>query len=358
MMPEISIIIPTLNEAGCLPRLLNDLVRQQGLAIEVVVVDGGSTDATCQVAEDVLASSHLSGVCLVCPSGRGRQLNAGASAARSDWLLFLHADSRLHDTSQLLKALEFMRSHQQRQATDASAGRFPLRFDASPAESSLGLLFCEVKARLGRPGCIHGDQGLLLPRSFFRRVGPFREDLPVMEDTALAEAIRAAGQWLLLPGEIETSVRRFQAEGFRERQTLNALMMNFLAIGWLDFFSAAPDIYRQQDRTRPLQLWPFFRLLKNLLSTLPLQRRWAIWLATGGYVRSQAWQLGLALDCRRAYRRAGRTVPGGWLNFFDRWFDPLTNHGLGRLVTALLVMVWFSRCLKEKAEESQPGNYI
>ena len=352
--PELSIIIPTLNEADALPLLLADLAAQQGVSFEVLVADGGSTDTTCLIADEHFASAGMPGRCLIGPSGRGRQLNAGALAACADWLLFLHADSRLGDTRQLHTALEFMRNGQRTAGSDAVAGHFQLRFDAPGEKNGFGWFYYEVKASLGRPGSIHGDQGFLLAQSFFQRVGPFREDIPVMEDTSLAEGIRAAGRWLLLPGVIVTSARRFQVEGFKARQTLNALMMNFLAIGWLDFFAHTPTIYRQQDLTQPLQLFPFFRLINDLLAEMPVRRRWSLWLATGGYVRSQAWQLGLALDCRKAYHHgySAEVQPGTWLNFFDRWFEPLTNHAIGRGVTALLVRFWFSRQLKDKVQKN------
>lgn len=344
MMPDLSIIIPTLNEAEALPLLLDDLVRQQGISFEVIVSDGGSVDATCQIAHNRFSSAQLAGTCFVGSSGRGRQLNAGVLAANSDWLLFLHADSRLVDANQLHSALDFMRNHQERKDSDASAGRFSLRFDAPGSEDCFGLFFYEVKARLGRPGCIHGDQGLLLKKSFFGRVGPFRQDLPVMEDTSMAEAIRSAGQWLILPGEVVTSARRFQVEGLKSRQTLNALLMNFLSIGWLDFFDKAPDIYRQQDRTQALQLSPFFFLIRDLMRRMSFSRRWSIWLATGQYVRSQAWQIGLMLDSRSAFRLGAtfRQPAGFWLKWFERWFDPLTNHFVGYALTALLVRIWFA----------------
>ena len=77
---------------------------------------------------------------------------------------------------------------------------------------------------------------------------------------------------------------------------------------------------------------------------MPIRQRWGIWLATGGYVRSQAWQLGLILDCRKAYQRG--VEPGqqdnAWLQWFDRWFEHLTNHCAGRAMAALLVRIWFS----------------
>ena len=351
--PELSIIIPTLNEANSLPLLLADLSRQQGIFFEVIVTDGRSADATCQIANQWFASGRLQGSCHVGSSGRGRQMNAGAVQATSAWLLFLHADSRLADTRQLQIALDFMRTFQRQEASDSSAGHFALSFDVQ-VDKSLGLFFYETKARLGRRGSISGDQGMLLTKEFFHRVGPFHEDLPIMEDTRLAEAIHANGRWLLLPGELVTSARRFQVEGLKSRQTLNALMMNFLTIGWLEFFYKAPDIYRQQDRTRPLQLLPFFLLIKDLFAEMPLRRRWAIWMSTGAYVRSQAWQIGLALDCRKAFRKG--IEPGlqadRWMKWFDRWFDPLTDHYVGFALTALLVRLWFAWQLFNGARNS------
>ena len=343
--PDLSIVIPTINEAKTLPLLFADLASQKGIDFEVIVSDGGSADPTAEVTKNFFSAEDLSGTCLVGPAGRGRQLNVGAAVARADWLLFLHADSRLPDHSQLHRALNYLQDHQKKTGSETTAGRFTLHFERESGDNCLGLFYYESKARLGRAGCIHGDQGMLLRKSFFEQVGPFREDLPVMEDTTLAEQIRKHGEWLLLPGEIITSARRFAAEGWCARQTLNALMMNFLAIGWLEFFVKAPEVYQQQDKTRPLQLAPFYQLIDELLSCMPAQKRRALWIATGAYVRSQAWQIGLFLDCRTAYRKNLEPLqqPGCWLNWFDRWFDPLTNHRIGSLITALLVRLWFAR---------------
>jgi len=344
MNPELSIIVPTLNEADTLSLLFTDLTEQKGVAFEIIVSDAGSTDSTVEIARRFILDNALVGTCVVGPVGRGRQLNAGVGAARADWLLFLHADSRLPEHNQLQQALQFMRDHQNRFGTALAAGRFSLYFEREPGTHSFGLFYYETKARLGRAGCVHGDQGMLLRKTFFDQVGPFREDLPVMEDTTLAEQIRNRGEWLLLPGKIITSARRFETEGWQARQTLNALMMNFLAIGWLDFFVMAPAVYRQQDKTRPLQLAPFYQLIDELLSRLSCRQRWSLWLATGAYVRGQAWQLGLALDCRKAYQHNAGPLqrPGRWLNLFDRWFDTLTNHFAGCAITAVLVRLWFA----------------
>ncbi len=352
--PQLSIIIPTLNEADHLPVLFADLAAQREVSLEVIVSDGGSEDATGIVATNGLTDGRLSGQVLSGERGRGRQLNLGVQAASSEWLLFLHADSRLADPDQLHHALQHLLEKQQQSNTNVLAGRFALRFSTPLENNSKALFFYETKARLGRPGCIHGDQGFLMSRSFFEQVGPFREDLPVMEDTLLAEKIRSYGQWCLLPGEILTSSRRFESEGIVARQTLNALMMNFLAIGWTGFFARAPDLYRQQDRAQPLQLRPFFRLIDQLLRQMSFEQRFVIWRETGSYVRSQAWQLGLVLDCRKhqphRFLEGEDPVKGRWLNWFDRWFDPLTDNFVGRSLTALLVRIWFSWKLRRLKE--------
>lgn len=342
--PDLSIIIPTLNEAQNLPGLLADLSAQNRLAFEVIVADGGSDDTTLIKAQEWFAAGRLSGSCLTTERGRGRQLNAGAGLARADWLLFLHADSRLDGPDQLHQALDHLKKIQRDTDEDEVAGRFAIRFDLPADRKTFGYFFYETKARLGRPGCIHGDQGMMLPATYFHRTGPFREDLPVMEDTTLAERIRGTGRWVLLPRVLITSARRFETEGLSARQTLNALMMNFLAIGWDDFFVQAPQVYRQQARTAPLQLTPFFTLISDLLAQLPSRRRRQLWLATGAYVRGQAWQIGLACDCRAAFKASTDADPlaGSWLPWFDRWFDPLTDHAPGRILTALLVRLWFA----------------
>lgn len=347
--PILSIIIPTLNEAEALPQLLGDLAGQHGLPVlEVIVADGGSADDTVAIARQWFADGRLTGRCLSTGRGRGRQLNAGAKAAQGEWLLFLHADSRLPACDQLGKAFDALKRFRHEAQHDRVAGRFALRFDLAPEQKGFGYYFYEAKARLGRPGCVHGDQGLMLPAAYFDRIGPFREDLPVMEDTSMAETIRATGLWLLLPGTLLTSPRRFETEGMRARQTLNALMMNFLAIGWPDFFVRAPELYRQQANTGALQLGPFFGLIRELLAAMPAPRRRALWQATGAYVRGQAWQIGLARDCWLASRTPEVRDPlgGRWLVWFDRWFDPLTDHQLGRFLTTLCVKIWFVWCCR------------
>ena len=326
-MPELSIIIPTLNEAGPLPWLLADLAVQTGIGFEILVSDGGSTDGTGKLAAEILVRHCLAGDVLTGPAGRGRQLNCGAARARGEWLLFLHADSRLPDPAALADSLAVLRG----EGNPRLAGRFTLRFDLPAAERAFDYYLCEVKARLDLPGTIHGDQGMLMTQSCFRELGGFREDLAVLEDTLLAEMHRVRGGWRLLPAVIVTSPRRFRVEGFRERQTLNALLMNFAMIGWNEPLRRSPAIYRPQDRAGRLELAPYFRLVDECLRELPLNERLHIWRRTGAFVRANAWQLALRRTARRAFAAGlpSSEVPLNPVLQFRRCFDVLADHPRG-----------------------------
>jgi len=332
----LSVVIPTLNEAAVFPHLLVDLAGQVGVTLEVLVSDGGSVDGTPALAMAELERLGLRGTALAGAPGRGRQLNRGAAAAQGEWLLFLHADSRLPAPTALTTALASLKEV----GHPRTAGHFALRFSLSSREPELPYRYCELKARLGLPGTIHGDQGFLLRADFFHDLGGFREDLPVLEDTLLAEQIRRQGKWLLLPAEIVTSPRRFQAEGFRQRQTLNALLMDFAMIGWFEPICQAPEIYRIQDKARSLQLVPYFRLVDHLLYQLPWRSRLRLWYRTGEFVRSNAWQLALWLALRRN-RLLQENQAVGVVAGFCRWYTALTAHPPGRLLTAMLTWCWF-----------------
>ena len=121
-------------------------------------------------------------------------------------------------------------------------------------------------------------------------------------------------------------------------------MMNFFSIGWFDFFVKAKDSYQSQDRASLLELKPYYELIQNMLKQLPRSKRFRLWMATGAYVRSQAWQLMLALDCKRKFKKDFNSEykPAPWLKGFDSWFDTLTDHWVGHLATAFLVRLWFS----------------
>ncbi len=340
--PDLSIIVPVLNESACIAPLFETLAAQRDCRFELIFCDAGSRDDT-QACICELGGRHDFPVRLVtAPRGRGRQMNAGADIAQGEFFLFLHADSRFLHPRALQTALDHLRQEIEDSGTDAVAAHFALRFDRGMQKESFGYFFYECKARLPRRGCIHGDQGFVLPRSFFIRIGGFDEQLPFLEDEKLAETIFDNGRWLLVPAEIETSIRRFEREGLQERQTLNALILNFYHIGWQDFLTETPGIYRNQAQLERLDLAPFFELIQVLLRSYSAPRRRQLWFETGAYVRSQAWQVPYMLRIRLHYCRAKPQAacwaePGRWQWLFDR----LTDHLLGNWISALLVRTWF-----------------
>lgn len=340
MVPELSIVVPVLNEEEQLRCLLTDLVRQRSIDFEVLLSDGGSIDNPAAIVAEYARFCGYPITLLVGESGRGRQLNAGITKARAPWLLLLHVDSRFQDELALRRSLDMMKDF----GAKLVAGRFPLRFRRSAARSAdAGYYYYEWKARLPRAECIHGDQGFLMSRETFQHVGHFRENLPVMEDTDFAERLRRIGKWVLLPSEISTSARRFETEGLWQRQLLNALIMCFRSIGWEAFFADAIAVYRQQGSGGALRLRPFFRQIKRSMRRLPLKQRLGIWYRSGSYVLRHAWQLAFALDARRSFAKA---IPPGqgklrWVGLFEPLFNLLTNNPLGRLAATLLLWLWF-----------------
>ncbi len=338
--PLLSVIVPVLNEQQELPGLLANLSRQKLSDVELLVVDGGSTDGSfawlrCRV-DDFAWPLRL----LESTPGRGCQLNHAVRQARGEWLLFLHVDSRFVDPLAIQSSLNCLLET----GSQSVAGRFSLRFQRQTEAPSVGYYFYEWKARLDRPECIHGDQGFLLRRRMFDSVGSFREDLPVMEDTDFAERLRLSGNWLLLPAEISTSARRFEQEGLWQRQLLNSIIMCLRTIGYLKFFAAAPEVYRQQKKGEKLQLRPFFILIRQLFAEHSWREQWLIWWRSGCYVRKHAWQLSFARDAKRAFRQ-GIPVGQGRARLTENLepiYDLLTDHPPGRLLATCLLFLWFN----------------
>lgn len=336
---ELSIVVPILNESKQLPCLLADLQRQQQVDFELLIVDGGSTDGGFEWLQQESRNLDFPVVFISSEAGRGRQMNAGGRKAKSDWLLFLHADSRFEDCFALRKGLGLL----QRAGSRQLAGHFALSFRRSENNPSAGFYYYEWKARLGRPETIHGDQGFLLRCDFYRQLGGFSEALPVMEDTDFAERLRDVGQWQLLPAEISTSARRFETEGLWQRQLLGALIMCFREIGWHQFFQEASGVYRQQSETDKLKLRPFFQLLRSLFADMGRKAAWRIWWNGGIYIRKHAWQLAFALDARREFRRETPIGQGRMrvTMVFEPIYDLLTDNLLGRIAATLLLRLWF-----------------
>lgn len=311
--PKLSIIIPVLNDAAVLGRLLDQLGEQTFRDWEIVVADGGSRDDSVGVA-------HRAKVAVVqTPPGRGVQMNAAAHQARGGQLLFLHADSSLPHVRLLEEAYEFMAQHLCVQPR--TAGHFGLRFVDAPLSNKWIWRFWEEKSRINRPECIHGDQGLWISKEFFGEIGGFDTTYPFLEERRVAQEVARLGQWTVLPGWLGTSARRFDREGLARRAILNALIMTCHALGHRDFLQHAPALYRQQGCTEVLPLENFFRLLKELDWATPVDLRQARWRDAGRLLRVQAiWQIFLLLDVLTG--RGVRAEGFSFLKFYHHRLDP------------------------------------
>lgn len=339
---QLSIITPVLNEGAFLTEFLEGLCRQEHVDFELILCDGGSKDATLDIVHGFKQRSAFPLQLVSSPPGRACQMNIGSRAAVGEWLLFLHADSLFEQPQALMLALAAMQRERSIAGHENFAGHFPLRFERTAISPSLGYFFYEAKSRLDIPDCIHGDQGYLMHRSFYRHCGDFNEELPFLEDSEMADRVAKNGYWLLLPAEITTSARRFETEGLLQRQTLNALIMNFRHIGWDAFFTALPNVYRSQTETEKLALLPYWLKVRELFAREPIFERLRIWYATGRYVRSQAWQLTFAWHCRRQFQR-GQVATMGAVEIAEsmRGFERTFSNPLGNALTALLVFCWF-----------------
>ncbi|HJV34240.1 TIGR04283 family arsenosugar biosynthesis glycosyltransferase [Geomonas sp.] len=336
--PELSVVVPVLNEEAELHRFLEELARQRDTRFELILSDGESGDGTVAAAKSL--AGQLPFPLLVVDGGKGRaaQMNVGAGLARAQLLLFLHIDSRFPDPLAFRKGIDALTPTLS--GATPLAGHFILEFDF-PELPPLPYRFYGAKASLDRRGCTHGDQGMLIPASFFGEVGPFDPSLPIMEDTFLAERIREVGGWLLLPARIRTSPRRFLAEGLLARQTLNAILMDLAHTGHLDLMASLKECYLSQDATHRLELFPFLKVLKERIAALPRDRRGVLWRETGRYVRSNAWQVPFWLDVLIGKGGAGKGGP--FLALHDRWLGRLIDNGLADRAASLLVWIWF-RC--------------
>jgi rSAM/selenodomain-associated transferase 2 len=216
----ITVVVPTLDAEGGLAATLSALVPAavEGLVRAVVVADGGSSDRTLSIAEQ--AGAEI----VRCERGRGRQLIAGAAAARSPWLLFLHADSVL-EAGWEREASAFIGR--------VDAGERPL----SAAAFGFALDDLGFKPRMIEGGVAlrctllrlpYGDQALLIPRRLYEEIGGFRP-LPLMEDV---DIVRRLGRRrvVILRARSVTSAMRYKRDGYARRVLRNLCCLALYAL--------------------------------------------------------------------------------------------------------------------------------
>ena len=216
--PQVSIVVPVLNEADSIRSALARLSVLREAGAEVVIVDGGSTDDTLANVRD-LCDQLISA-----PRGRGSQMNAGANRASGVVLIYLHADTILP-----LGALNAVK-----QSIDRGAvwGRFDVAIDGASRWFPLISFMMNVRSRW--TGIATGDQAIFVARQAFLESGGF-PDIPLMEDVSFCSSMRSRSRPACLSDKVITSGRRWEKNGVLR----TILMMWWLRLRF--FLGASPD---------------------------------------------------------------------------------------------------------------------
>jgi rSAM/selenodomain-associated transferase 2 len=211
---KLSIVIPVLDEAAAIGPALSSLGPTRARGHEVIVVDGGSADATRE-----LAAPHADRV-IVAPRGRSRQMNAGAAAASGDALVFLHADTRLPENADyaIVDALR-----------KSNWGRFDVAIEGRSALLPVIARFMNLRSRLS--GIATGDQAIFVRRNAFCGF----PEIALMEDVAFSKAMKRLSPPACLREKVVTSGRRWDEQGALR----TTLLMWRLRLAY--FLGAAPD---------------------------------------------------------------------------------------------------------------------
>ena len=210
--PTLSIIIPALNEAHSIGVTLDAVSRLSG-RVELIVVDGGSDDETCEIARaygvKVISSER----------GRGLQMHRGAAVARGDVFWFLHADTIVPEDS-----LDLI--HEALRDEHVVAGNFDVRFDGRLAAARF---MTWLYPQLRRLGLCYGDSAIFVRREAYEQVGGFKS-FPIFEDLDLLRELKRLGGIVHVPATVVTSSRRFEGRRFA---FMFAKWMVMQALFWL-----------------------------------------------------------------------------------------------------------------------------
>jgi rSAM/selenodomain-associated transferase 2 len=196
MTPLLSVVIPVRNEAQALPYLLGDLADLRAAGAELILVDGGSTDGTCELALGQFDQLLRTAPC------RALQMNAGAAVARGEYLWFVHADTRV--------SVESLESLQGALKERPLWGRFDVRL--SGPGLALQVIGAMINLRSRLSGIASGDQGVFVARQRFEALGGYAP-IPLMEDLQLCRRLKALARPRCLRPPLSTSSRRWEQHG-------------------------------------------------------------------------------------------------------------------------------------------------
>jgi|ERR1051326_3943735 rSAM/selenodomain-associated transferase 2 len=202
----VSVIVPTLNEERYLANTLQFLSAVPH--VEIIVVDGGSTDKTLEIARQFTEYVFLT------RPGRAHQMNFGAQHATGDVLLFLHADTMI-----LPGAIEMVRYQMRR--VNVVGGAFDLRLDSEHLRIQLIARLATLRSRLTRVP--YGDQAIFVRRGIFNHLHGYRL-IPVMEDVDLARRMRRMGKIVFISEGLISSARRWEHNGVCKTTAIHLLV--------------------------------------------------------------------------------------------------------------------------------------
>jgi len=201
---SLSVVVPVLDDAEPLEKLLNSL-RESPVAMHIIVVDGGSRDDSVAIAD------HFGCQVLQAPSGRGSQLDEGCRVARGNWIWMLHADCQISE-----QVMIYLNSLQ-----GVNWGRFDVRFDGGGSGLQLVAGLMNWRSRIS--GICTGDQGIFAHRALLDRIGGVPRQ-PLMEDVELCSRLKRISRPLTPRLQLVTSPRRWEERG---------LVQTILGMWWI-----------------------------------------------------------------------------------------------------------------------------
>lgn len=210
---KISIVIPCLNEEAYIEKTLRHLQSLLG-KVEIIVVDGGSTDRTRKIA-----AAHEEIILMVSEKGRAKQMNYGAGIATGEVLLFLHADTLLP-----VNFHQAVRDHFQN--PKYIGGSFRLKFDKKHPLLKV-YYWC---SKLSWEFFTYGDHAIFIKKDVFQCIDGFQE-IPFLEDVEIQKRLRKVGKFKKLNTAVMTSARRFEKTGTIWQLITDVLIVGFYKLG-------------------------------------------------------------------------------------------------------------------------------
>lgn len=212
---RLSIIIPTLNEAENIDRLLKRVNSSLGEEVEVIVVDGGSTDDTVKRSQALGATVYQT------KKGRAKQMNLGATKARGDVLYFIHSDT--------LPPVSFKTDIEEAINNGFEMGCYRFKFDSNHPLLKINSFFTRFSNMWSRGG----DQSLFIKKQIFESLAGYKEEFVIMEEYDLLRRARDLNcTFIIMPKDIVVSARKYDDNNYFRVQIANLVVYNMFRFGY------------------------------------------------------------------------------------------------------------------------------